>query len=84
VLSNSTYRDNARTLQNAIAEANGLSVGADLVEQSLGVRRPSKRPAATAGRSVTGTQRAAAKSDRRNPALAVTTATFLGEVTPQS
>jgi MGT family glycosyltransferase len=58
VLSNSTYRDNARTLQNAIAEANGLSVAADLVEQSLGVRRPSKRPAATAGRSVTGTQRA--------------------------
>jgi len=81
VLSNSTYRDNARTLQNAIAEANGLSVGADLVEQSLGVRRPSKRPAARAGRSVTGTQRAAAKLDPRNPALPVTTATFLGEVT---
>ena len=55
VLSNSTYRDNARRLQNAIAEANGLSVAADLVEQSLGVRRPSKRPAAT-GRSLTGTQ----------------------------
>jgi MGT family glycosyltransferase len=81
VLSNSTYRENARTLQKAIAEANGLSVGADLVEQSLGVRRPSKRPAATAGRSVTGTQRAAAKLDLRNPALPVTTATFLGEVT---
>jgi len=47
VLSNTTYRDNARTLQNAIAEANGLSVAADLVEQSLGVRRPSKRPAVT-------------------------------------
>ena len=66
VLSNSTYRDNARTLQNAIAEANGLSVGADLVEQSLGVRGPSKRPAARAGRSVTATQRAAAKLDPRN------------------
>ena len=64
VLSNSTYRDNARSLQKAIAEANGLSVDADLIEQSLGVR---KRPAATAARSVTGTQRAAAKIDRRNP-----------------
>ena len=51
VLSNSTYRDNARTLQNAIAEANGLSVAADLVEQCLGVRRPLKRPGTTAGRS---------------------------------
>ena len=69
VLSNSTYRENASTLQNAISEANGLSVAADLVEQSLGVRRPSKRLAATAGRSVTGTQRAAAKLDLRNPAL---------------
>jgi MGT family glycosyltransferase len=48
VLGNSTYRENARTLQNAIAEANGLSVAADLVEHSLGVRRPSKRPAVTA------------------------------------
>jgi zeaxanthin glucosyltransferase len=59
VLSNSTYRANARTLQNAIAEANGLSVAADLVEQSLGVRRPSKRSTATAGRSVTDTKMAA-------------------------
>jgi len=42
VLSNCTYRDNARTLQNAIAEANGLSIAADLVEESLGVRRASK------------------------------------------
>jgi zeaxanthin glucosyltransferase len=72
VLGNSTYRDNACTLQNAIAEANGLSIAADLVEQSLGVRRPSKRPAATVGRSVTGAQRAAAKLDPRNPALTVT------------
>jgi zeaxanthin glucosyltransferase len=37
VLTNSSYRQNARKLQNAIAEANGLSVAADLVEESLGV-----------------------------------------------
>jgi zeaxanthin glucosyltransferase len=37
VLNNSTYRDNARKLQKAIAKANGLSVGADLIEESLGV-----------------------------------------------
>lgn len=37
VLTNSTYRDNARHLQKAIAEANGLSVAADLVEASLGL-----------------------------------------------
>jgi UDP:flavonoid glycosyltransferase YjiC (YdhE family) len=36
VISNPTYRDNARKLQKAIAEANGLSVAADLVEESLG------------------------------------------------
>jgi MGT family glycosyltransferase len=59
VLNNSTYRGNARKLQKAIAKANGLSVAADLVEQSLGVRRPSKRSTATAGRSVTDTKRAA-------------------------
>ena len=35
VLNNSTYRDNARKLQEAIAEANGLSIAADLIEQSL-------------------------------------------------
>jgi zeaxanthin glucosyltransferase len=68
VLGNPSYRDNARTLQNAIVEANGLSVAADLVEESLGVRRPSRRPPATAGRSVTGTQGAAAKLDPRDPA----------------
>jgi len=62
VLSNSTYRDNARTLQNAIAEANGLSVAADLVEHSLGLRRPSKTSTATPGRSVAGTTRAATLS----------------------
>ena len=37
VRNNSVYRDNARKLQNAIAGANGLSVAADLVEESLGV-----------------------------------------------
>jgi hypothetical protein len=37
VLNDSTYRDNARKLQTAIANANGLSVAADLVEDSLGV-----------------------------------------------
>jgi MGT family glycosyltransferase len=76
VVSNSTYRDNARSLQKAIAEANGLSVAADLVEQSLGVGKPSQRPAATAARSMAGTQRAAAQLDRRSPALPITTATF--------
>jgi zeaxanthin glucosyltransferase len=37
VLTNSSYRKNARKLQNAIAEANGLAVAADLIEESLGV-----------------------------------------------
>jgi zeaxanthin glucosyltransferase len=37
VLNNSTYRHNARKLQKAIAKANGLSVAADLIEESLGV-----------------------------------------------
>jgi zeaxanthin glucosyltransferase len=37
VLSKPTYRDNARKIQKAIAEANGLSVAAELIEQSLGV-----------------------------------------------
>jgi hypothetical protein len=44
VLSNSTYRANARRLQHEIAEANGLSGAADLVEQSLGARRPKATP----------------------------------------
>jgi len=39
VLNNSTYRDNARKLQKAIVQANGLSVAADLVETSLGVTK---------------------------------------------
>jgi zeaxanthin glucosyltransferase len=37
VLNGSTYRDNARKLQKAIAKTNGLSAAADLVEESLGV-----------------------------------------------
>jgi zeaxanthin glucosyltransferase len=41
VLNDSTYRNNARRLQKAIAEANGLSVAADLVEESLGVTKAS-------------------------------------------
>jgi zeaxanthin glucosyltransferase len=38
VLTDPTYRENARKLQKAIAEANGLSVAADLIEASLGAR----------------------------------------------
>ena len=37
VLTNPVYRKNAKKLQKAIAESNGLSVAADLVEESLGV-----------------------------------------------
>ena len=39
VLSNPTYGANARKLQKAIATANGLSVAADLIEESLGVTK---------------------------------------------
>jgi MGT family glycosyltransferase len=39
VLTNPTYRKNARRLQKAIAEANGLSVAADLIEESLRARK---------------------------------------------
>jgi UDP:flavonoid glycosyltransferase YjiC (YdhE family) len=38
VLSNSTYRNSARTLQKAIA-VNGLAVAAQVIEQTLRVRR---------------------------------------------
>jgi zeaxanthin glucosyltransferase len=37
VLNNPVYRENARKLQKAIAKANGLSVAADLIEESFGV-----------------------------------------------
>ncbi len=43
VLTDPTYRENARKLRKAIAEANGLSVAADLIEESLGVSRKSQR-----------------------------------------
>jgi zeaxanthin glucosyltransferase len=46
VLTDPTYRENARKLQKAIAEANGLSVAADLIEESLGAR---ERVSAAAG-----------------------------------
>src|SRR5262245_28115042 len=42
VLTNQTYRENARKLQKAIIEANGLSVAAELIEESLGIRIPRK------------------------------------------
>jgi hypothetical protein len=42
VLTDTTYRK----LQKAIADANGLLVAADLIEESLGVR---KRPSAATG-----------------------------------
>ena len=35
-MENPTYRENARKLQKAIKQANGLSVAADLIEESLG------------------------------------------------
>ena len=41
VLSDSTYRDNARRMQQAIAKANGFSVAADIVEECLGVTNKS-------------------------------------------
>ena len=41
VLSNPTYRANARKIQKAIASANGLSVAADLIEDALGVTKKS-------------------------------------------
>src|SRR6476619_6781965 len=46
VLTNPTYRENACKLQKAIAEANGLSVAADLIEESLGVRKKVRAVAA--------------------------------------
>jgi UDP:flavonoid glycosyltransferase YjiC (YdhE family) len=35
VLSDATYSDNARRMQQAIVKTDGLSLAADLVEQSL-------------------------------------------------
>ena len=45
VLHDPIYRDNARKLQKAIAEANGLSVAADLVEECLGVTEKASKDA---------------------------------------
>ena len=45
VLTNSTYRDNARKLQKAIAETNGVSLAADLVEESLGAKKKDRQSA---------------------------------------
>jgi zeaxanthin glucosyltransferase len=39
VLDNTTYRDNARKLQKAIAKVDGLAVAADVIEESLGVTK---------------------------------------------
>jgi zeaxanthin glucosyltransferase len=39
VLTNSIYRDSACKFQKAIAQTNGLSVAADLVETSLGLTK---------------------------------------------
>jgi UDP:flavonoid glycosyltransferase YjiC (YdhE family) len=36
VLSDATYRDNARRIQKEIVKTSGLSLASDLVEQSLG------------------------------------------------
>jgi zeaxanthin glucosyltransferase len=43
VLTEPSYRDNARKLQKAIAEANGLSVAADRIEESLGVSKKARK-----------------------------------------
>ena len=42
VLSNRAYRANARKIQKAIASINGLSVAADLIEDSLGVTKKAR------------------------------------------
>jgi zeaxanthin glucosyltransferase len=39
VLTDPTYRENVHKLQKAIKQANGLSVAADLIEESLGARK---------------------------------------------
>jgi UDP:flavonoid glycosyltransferase YjiC (YdhE family) len=55
VLNNSTHRGNARKLQKAIAQAEGLSVAADLIEEALGVTKK--------GRCVSGVETKAAKNE---------------------
>ena len=46
VLTDPTYRGNARKLQKAIIEANGLSVAADVIEESVGAREKIRTAAA--------------------------------------
>ena len=55
MLNNCIYRDNARKLQKAIAEANGLSAAADLVEKShaMGIGLCLRKPR-TVGQSLSG------------------------------
>ena len=49
VFNNPIYRDNARSIQKAIAKKNGLSVAADLLEQAFGLtHNPISRAAANA------------------------------------
>ena len=43
VLNNDVYRENARKFQDVIAKTNGLSMAADLVEQSLGVTQKTSK-----------------------------------------
>ncbi|HEX3445584.1 MAG TPA: glycosyltransferase [Chthoniobacterales bacterium] len=45
VLTDGTYRENARTLQKAIADANGLSRAADLLERAFGQTEYTERRA---------------------------------------
>jgi len=46
VLTDPIYRENAYRLQKAITEAKGLSVAADLIEESLGISRKVRAAAA--------------------------------------
>jgi zeaxanthin glucosyltransferase len=45
VLNDSSYRDNARQFQKIIADSNGLSVAADLLEQAFGLTKKNGKPA---------------------------------------
>src|SRR5262245_37013057 len=45
VLATPTYRENALRMQRAIVEANGLSLAADVIEESLGARKKVTVPA---------------------------------------
>jgi MGT family glycosyltransferase len=47
VLNNPIYRDNSRSIQKDIAKKNGLSVAADLLEQSFGLARSPSYEAAS-------------------------------------